>query len=205
MADGEATMTDADIVLGMAMKDEEALRLFLQRYGGRMKAYLKKYYAHVLQEHERDEAFNWAIHNIWRFADRYHEGKGRFDSWCIRIAQRAAQSVLRREVKFCSKNREYEDDFDPADPSSENDDTHQLFGTDDPRWEHVLKAIDTLPALQKAIVQADLAADGTADAQRLAEIHGSSIGSIYVSRNKAHANLKKRVDELMRQTAGKRR
>lgn len=205
MADGEATMTDADIALMMAMGDEEGLRLFLHRYGGRMKAYLTKYYAHILQEQERDEAFNWAIHNIWRFADRYHEGKGQLASWCFRITQRAAQSVIRRESNFCSKNREYEEDFDPADPSSETNGVNQLFGTDDPRWEHVLKAIETLPALQKAIVQADLAADGTADARRLAEIHGSSIGSIYVSRNKAHQNLKKRVDELMRQPAGKRR
>jgi len=205
MPDGEVTVSDSDIALMMAMKDEEGLRLFLQRYGGPMKAYLKKYYAHVLQEHERDEAFNWAVHNIWRFAERYHEGKGKLASWSFRITQRAAQSVIRREVKFCSKNREYEEEFDPADPSSETNGVNQLFGTDDPRWEHVLKAIDTLPPLQKAIIQADLAADGTANAQRLSEIHGSPIGSIYVSRNKAHKTLKKRADELMRQSAGKRR
>jgi len=205
MPDGEVTVSDSDIALMMAMGDQEGLRLFLHRYGGPMKAYLKKYYGNVLQEHERDEAFNWAIHNIWRFAERYHEGKGKLASWSFRITQRAAQSVIRRETSFCSKNREYEDDFDPADSSSENDGTAQLFGPDDPRWEHVLKAIDTLPALQKAIIQADLAADGTADAQRLAEIHGTSKNSIYVSRNKAHENLKKRVDELMRQPTGKRR
>jgi DNA-directed RNA polymerase specialized sigma24 family protein len=204
MPDGEVTVSDSDIALMMAMGDQEGLRLFLQRYGGRMKAFLTKYFAHVLQEQERDEAFNRAIHNIWRFADRYHEGKGQLPSWCIRIAQNAAKSVLRREMSFCSKNREYEDDFDPADPSNENDGTAQLFGPDDQRWEYVLKAIDTLPALQKAIIQADLAADGTADAQRLTEIHGTSKNSIYVSRNKAHENLKKRVDELMRQSAGKR-
>jgi len=205
MPDGEVTVSDSDIALMMAMGDQEGLRLFLQRYGGPMKAYLKKYYAHVLQEHERDEAFNWAVHNIWGFAEQYHEGKGKLVSWSFRITQRAAQSVIRRETSFRSKNREYEDDFDPADPSSENDGTAQLFGPDDQRWEYVLKAIDTLPALQKAIIQADLAADGTADAQRLTEIHGTSKNSIYVSRNKAHENLKKRVDELMRQSAGKRR
>jgi len=30
------------------------------------------------------------------------------------------------------------------------------------------------------------------------------VNGVYVSRNKAHENLKKRVDELMRQSAGKR-
>jgi len=204
MPDGEVTVSDSDIALMMAMKDEKGLRLFLQRYGGRMKAFLTKYYGQVLQQAERDEALNWAIHRIWHCADRYDESKGQLSSWAIRIAQNAAKSVLRREANFCSKNWEYEDDFDPADPSSENDETAQLFGPDDPRWEYVLKAIDTLPPLQKAIIQADLAADGTANAQRLSEIHGSPIGSIYVSRNKAHKTLKKRVDELMRQSAGKR-
>lgn len=205
MADGEATLNDADIVLGMAMKDEESLRLFLQRYGGRMKAYLSKHFGAVLQAGELNEALNRAIFNIWRFADRYDETKGQVASWCIRIAQRAAQSVLRREAKFCSKNLEYDDSYDPASPSSEHAGATQVFSADDPRWKLLAQAIEMLPALQKAIVKADLAADGTADAQRLAEIHGTTKNCIYVSRNKAHANLKKRVDELARQSAGRRR
>lgn len=196
MADGEATVTDADIALTMAMGDQEGLRLFLQRYGGRMKAYLTKHYGQVLQQAERDEALNLAIHAIWRFADRYDESKGQLSSWCIRITQRAAQSVLRREHTFRSKNLEYDDHYDPAAPSEDDGDETQVFGDGDPKWDLVLKAIEMLPPLQKAIVKADLAADGTADAQRLAERHGSTIGSIYVSRNKAHENLKKRVDEL---------
>lgn len=205
MADGEATVTDSDIALMMAMGDQNGLRLFLQRYGGRMKAYLIKHFGGVLQAGELDEALNRAVFNIWRFADRYDETKGSLASWCIRIAQRAAQSVLRRETKFCSKNLEYDDKYDPADPSGEDAGMGQILPAGDPRWELVLRGIETLPPLQKAIVQADLAADGTADAQRLAELHGSTIGSIYVSRNKAHENLKKRVDQFACQSAGKRR
>ncbi len=204
MADGQATITDADIALMMAMGDKDGLRLFLQRYGGRMKAYLTKHFGQVLQEAERNEALNWAVHAIWRFADRYDEGKGQLSSWCIRITQRAAQSVLRREAKFCSKHLEYDDSYNPAAPSDDDSDVAQVFADDDSKWNNVLTAIEMLPPLQRAIVKADLAADGTADAQRLAEIHGTSKNSIYVSRNKAHENLKKRVDELMRQSAGKR-
>lgn len=204
MSDGEATMTDADIALMMAMGDQEGLRLFLQRYGGRMKGYLTKHYGHVLQQREQDEALNWAIYCIWRFADRYDETKGQFPSWCIRITQRAAQSVLRRETKFCSKNLEYNDSYDPAAPNNEDSDEKQVFDDHDPRWGRVLTAIDILPPLQKAIVQADLAAGGAANAQRLAELHGTTKNSIYVSRQKAHENLKRRVDELARHSAGKR-
>jgi hypothetical protein len=113
--------------------------------------------------------------------------------------------VLRREANFCSKHLEYDDHYDPAAPSEDCGDETQVFAGDDSRWDLVLKAIDMLPPLQKAIIEADMAADGTADAQRLTEIHGTSKNSIYVSRNKAHENLKKRVDELLRQSAGTRR
>lgn len=205
MADGEATMTDADIALMMATGDEGGLRLLLERYGGRMKAFLVKFYRSTLQEGELDEAFNVAIFNVWRFADRYDESKGSLPSWCIRIAQRAAQSIIRRETSYRSKSLEYDDTYDPASPSGGDGDEPPSLDDGDPKWNLVLKAIEMLPPLQKAIVKADLAADGTADAQRLAEIHGTSKNSIYVSRNKAHENLKKRVDELARQPAGTRR
>lgn len=205
MAESEATVTDSDIALMMAMGDQDGLRLFLQRYGGRMMGYLAKHYGDVLQEAELHEALNVTVFNIWRFAGRYDETKGQLASWCIRIAQRAAQSILCRETQFCSKNHEYDENYDPAGPSTGTSDEEQVFGVGDPRWKHVLAAIDSLPKLQKAIVEADLKADGTADAQRLAEGHGTTKNSIYVSRNKAHENLKKRVDELIRQSTGKRR
>lgn len=63
----------------------------------------------------------------------------------------------------------------------------------DPRIEDLLNAVEALPTLQKAIIKADLAADGLADAGRLAEIHGTSKNVIYVSRSKARETLKRQV------------
>jgi len=76
----------------------------------------------------------------------------------------------------------------------------------DPRLEDLHRAIKTLPPLQKAIIEADLAAgSGLADAGRLAEIHGTSMNSIYVSRSKARENLKKQVERPDRRPEHKRR
>lgn len=168
-----------------------------------MKAYLKKYFGDVLQEGELAEALNVAVFNIWRFADRYEEGKGTLVSWCIRITQRAAQSILRRETKYRDKNLEYDVAYDPAGDPPE-DATVAEERDDDPRLAVLPQAIEKLPALQKAIIKADLAADGLADAARLAEILGTNKNNIYVSRHKARENLKRQVEELSRQPAKKR-
>lgn len=203
MADHEAKVGDSDIALMMAMQDREGLRLLIERYGGRLKAFLFKRFRSVLQEGELAEALNVAFYNIWRFADRYDESKGSLPSWCIRIAQRAAQSIIRRESGYRSKNLEYDAMYDPAgDPPDEGAaEDHD----DNLRIDALHKAIAGLPPLQKAIIQADLAADGLADAGRLAEIHGTSKNSIYVSRAKARETLRKQVEQLRRQPAGKRR
>jgi DNA-directed RNA polymerase specialized sigma24 family protein len=203
MADREAKVSDSDIALMMAMQDREGLRLLIERYGGRLKAFLFKRFRSVLQEGELAEALNVAFYNIWRFADRYDETKGSLPSWCIRIAQMAAQSIIRRESDYRSKNLEYDAVYDPA--GNPPDEGAAEDHDDDPRIDALHKAIAGLPPLQKAIIQADLAADGLADAGRLAGIHGTSKNSIYVSRSKAREVLKRQVEQISRQPAGKRR
>lgn len=205
MADHEAKVSDSDIALMMAMQDREGLRLLIERYGGRLKAFLFKRFRSVLQEGELAEALNVAFYNIWRFADRYDETKGSLPSWCIRIAQRAAQSIIRRESGYRSKNLEYDAMYDPAGDPSDDDVVAAEDHDDDPRIDALHKAIAGLPPLQKAIIQADLAADGPADAGRLAEVHGTTKNSIYVSRSKAREALKWQAEQIMRQPAGKRR
>jgi DNA-directed RNA polymerase specialized sigma24 family protein len=206
MADDASPVTDSDIALMMAQGDQHGLRLFLERYGGRIKAFLVKYYSGDLQEGELNEAFNTAIYNIWRFADRYHEGKGSLPSWCVRIAQRAAQSIVRREFRYRSKNLEYDATYDPAGDPPDDEAVQTADRADDPRLEGLRRSIEALPPLQKAIIKADLAAgDVLADAGRLAEIHGTSKNAIYVSRCKARETLKKQAEQSNRQPASKRR
>lgn len=204
MEDDEPTVGDSDIVLMMAMQDREGLRLLIEQYGGRLKAFLYKRFGGVLQEGELAEALNVAFYNIWRFADRYDESKGTLASWCIRIAQNAAKDIIRRETKYRDKNLEYDPAHDPADPH-EGDATGPADDAEDAKLDHLRQAIQKLPPLQKAIIEADLAAGGLADAGRLAVIHGTSINSIYVSRAKARETLRKQVEQLSRQPAGKRR
>ncbi|MBL7132886.1 MAG: sigma-70 family RNA polymerase sigma factor [Phycisphaerae bacterium] len=205
MADDGSPVTDIDIVLMMMEQDEEGLRLLLQRYGGRLKGFLVKNYAGVLQPGELEEALNTAVFNIWRFADRYDEGKGLLASWCIRIAQRAAQSIIRREFGYRGKNLEYDPSYDPAGDPPDAREIESRDRSDDPRLKILHEAIEALPPLQKAIIQADLAAGGgLADAGRLAAIHGTTKNVIYVSRSKAREALRRHTEQYDRRVLSRR-
>lgn len=195
--DQPPAVDDADIALLMMDRDQEGLRLLLRKYGGRIKAYVRKHFGDALAEPERKEALNVAAFNVWRFASRYDESKGTLGSWFIRIAQRAAQSILRKEERHRHKELEYEPSYDPAGPEEQEecdipDRQKERMLTD------LMTAIDRLHPLQQAIIKADLAAgnDGPANAARLAQLHGTTKSSIYASRNYAKMNLHKEMLRL---------
>ena len=58
------------------------------------------------------------------------------------------------------------------------------------------KSLDDLGELQRAVIEADLACGGTADAGRLAKIHGTTKNSIYVSRRKARKRIETELTRL---------
>ena len=60
--------------------------------------------------------------------------------------------------------------------------------------DHVIE--HKLKGHQKAIIKADLAAGGTADAGSLAEMLSTTKDSIYVSRHKALENIRKEMTQL---------
>lgn len=186
-------VSDSDIALMLMERSEEALRLLLLRYAVRIKAYLRKYYGDVLAKPELKEAFDETVARVWRFADRYDESKGTLVSWFIRIAQRAAETILRREKRHRHQELAEDMEYDPAGRIPNEEECQPP----DRKKDQVLKdfdiEIENLPDLQKAIIKADLAAGegGVADGGRLAELRGTTRNSILVSRHKAKENLHK--------------
>lgn len=45
------------------------------------------------------------------------------------------------------------------------------------------EAVDTLPRLPKAIIEAALASGGKADANRLVQLYGSTVNTIYMAKS----------------------
>jgi DNA-directed RNA polymerase specialized sigma24 family protein len=180
----------------MSQGDEEALRMVLATFGPKVKGWLVKHFGGVLDRSEIDEAFNVAAFNVWRFADRFDEAQGSFGGWYLKIAQRAAENILRRSTVHRNKNLEYDPAFDPTvNHSRADDDAPAVF--DSQAIQDLERVIDErLVGLQQAIIRADLAAGDQADNERLAERHRTTVNSIKVSRTKARANIFKAMVEL---------
>lgn len=198
MADAKSSEVDAELlILRMAEKEEVALTEFLRAYGGKIKGYLTRLYGDVLKEPEINAALNATAFNVWRFADRYTTAKGSPKTWIIRIARNAAISILRGENRNRAKDLEYDPAYDPSDPSEDCEDDPQDIGSRD-RWrarevEKIIK--EELKGNEQAVAMADLNAGGEADSARLAVLLGSTKESIYATRSKVRAKIRKLIPE----------
>ena len=133
-------------------------------------------------------------------ANQYDESKGSLRVWFYKIAHNAARDILRGEKRHEAIPLE----FDPPQPAEvdaqEDDHDHpeqQKLSLD------LREAVASLPRLQKAIIEADLASGGTADSQRLAQALGSTVNSIYVSRSQAISKLREDMRRRGYQTPSK--
>jgi RNA polymerase sigma-70 factor (ECF subfamily) len=177
---------DAALARRLSRRDQGALRLLLERHGGRVRQVLRKRYQGVLDESEVDQVVLDAAFAIWRNASKFERSRGGLGGWFMSIALRAAVDILRGE----HRDRYHELGFDPAYvPLSWGGGTTTTSGRQGQLIVALNEAIARLPRLQREVIRADLAADGQADSSRLARRLGSTEGSVYAARSKAHAAL----------------
>lgn len=186
-----AQVDDAEIILRMMDRDEEGLEMLLKGHGPTVYGWLVKNHGHTIA----DEALNRAGWNAWRFANRYDESKGSLGGWFLRIAQRAALDIYRRERRHCRKSLEYDPKYDPVgeDPETVEGDDEAERKVRERDERKLREIINRLPPLQRAIVRADLAEDDTVEAEILAERFDSSVNSIHVQRSKARRTIREEV------------
>lgn len=184
---------DEELAIRMMDKDQSALTEVLRLYGPKVKGFLKSKYKN-LNKLERDEAFNRAAFNVWRFADRYDASKGSFSSWFTRIADRAALSLIRGEKKHLAVDLEYDPSYDPADDDEDVPDV-------DSKEHKLLEALhhfiyEELTGFEQVVAVNDFIAGGEADSGRLASLHGKSMNTVYATRSK----VKKKITEWLTKT-----
>jgi len=184
---GVQSVDDIDIALMMMDGDPEGARWLLKKYGGKVQAGLRCEFHHVLAEPEINEALNTGAHKAFRAAHQYDESKGSLRAWFYKIAHNAALDILKGEKRHEAVPLE----FDPPQPAEVDAQEEDHSHPEQQKLSRDLKeAVASLPRLQKAIIEADLASGGTADAQRLAQALGSTVNSIYVSRSQAISKLR---------------
>jgi RNA polymerase sigma-70 factor (ECF subfamily) len=192
---------DIDIALMMMDGDSEGARWLLKKHGGKVQAGLQRRFHRVLADLEINEALNVATFNAFRAAHQYDESQGSLRAWFYKIAHNAALDILRGEEQHKAIPLEFAPP-QPAEVDAQEDDhdhpEQQKLSLD------LREAIASLPKLQKAIIEADLASEeGIADSQRLAQSHGSTVNSIYVSRSQARNKLREDMRRRGYQTPSK--
>jgi RNA polymerase sigma factor (sigma-70 family) len=198
---GVQSVDDIDIALMMMDGDPEGVRWLLKKYGGKVKSGLRCKFHRVLADPEINEALNVATFNAFRAAHQYDESQGSLRAWFYKIAHNAALDILRGEKQPKAIPLEFAPP-QPAEVEAQEDDHDHP--EQQKRLFDLMEAIASLPKLQKAIIEADLASEeGVADAQRLAQAHGSTMNSIYVSRSQAISKLREDMRRRGYQTPSK--
>lgn len=194
MLDGPSLeFDDITLVCRMSQGDQDALRLMLRKYGGRVKAALKRKYQGILAEPEIEQAVLDGAFQVWRFASRFEVDRGSLGDWFLAITFNAAAGIIRGNRKMSFKELAFEPVLDPASWwSGGSSATTTTFGRESRLIRELNEAIEKLPRLQKAVIRADLAAvGGRADDHRLAAQLGSTPNAVGVARCKARVTLLK--------------
>jgi RNA polymerase sigma factor (sigma-70 family) len=188
---------DETLNLRIQCQDRDAIATLLELYGPKAKGYLRKQYRFC--DADVEAALFQAAECAWKYGASYNPTRS-LKSWFMRIIQRQALNIIsdkkgRREVGFSLDHHDQPEDCgEPIDKKTAQ------------QVEDLERCIEKLEGNQQAIIREDLASDGIADAARLARMLGSSTNSIYASRNKAKANLKRCVDnEILRRSKGAKR
>lgn len=168
----------------------EQLREFLSEEGGTLQHLARKHYGHLLTDWEIEDAVGDAIVCAWRSGLNYRPKKGDPLVWIWAITRNCATKILQNRSKYITLLVE-EADLDLPEPLP------QVLSSQQRRLiRDVRECIDALPALQRAVMRADLRSGDVCPVAELAQELQCAKGSIFVARCKGRKALVAALAEL---------
>ena len=170
--------------------DPEGLRHLLEDHGGRVQARIERLFGRVLDGAEIAEAMNLAAVRVWRAPSRLDGADGTLRAWLFVIARNSALELLARRRRLALLPI---DDFEEVLQSLVD------TGTDPERLRLIADlhgCVRELPALQRAVLLADLSADGLAPAPGLAQQFATTKRAIYNARSTGRSELRRMMQRL---------
>ena len=171
----------------LAAADPEGLRRLWLDHGGRVRETLRREFQSVLDESEIDDAMSQASQRVWRSGARFDPMRGSLRAWFYCIARNCTLRVI--ESKRAQSAVTFVENLDDLQVQVAHGGDDGSAGPE-PFARDLYRCIDRLPAQQRAVVLADLAAGGTAETGHLIEQLGTTRNSIYVARNNARKALR---------------
>lgn len=169
----------------------DGLRHLVEDHAASTLAGLRRAFARFLPATEIEDALTAALVRIWEQPDRFDPGLGAIRAWLFVVARNSALSTVRR------RQRQLRDlsieDFDAllarlATTPAEQERLRRIAD--------VHGCLSELPPMQRAVLLADLAANGTESSTVLAQRLGTSPTAIYSARHRGRAELARMMQRL---------
>lgn len=178
---------DDEIALRMMGREELGLRLLLHKYGGKVKAVLRRKFVGQLDEEDCADILHRAAFRAWQYIDSFDDAKGSLGAWFVRIAQNEAIDYLQEE-RLPVEGLEH-------DPVGDLDET-ELTPERRKLFEDLDQIIEELPLVQRAVAKEDLRCGGEADGPALAAKLGNTPNAVRVARAKARKTIGEKLRKL---------
>jgi RNA polymerase sigma factor (sigma-70 family) len=181
-------LDDAKIAEMLVAGDEQGITELLTAYGGRVSGYLNKRFPSL----DEAEIHDVLVDSVIAVGQSFDPQRGTLAAWFLFLAHQAAVDQLRKGKRRISTTPQVEC-------------PEQVAFTDPPldrlmrkeRFEAVRDALDLLSETERAVVEADLEVDGTANAEGLAKQLGTTPDSVYAARRRARQKLVRRLGQVL--------
>jgi RNA polymerase sigma-70 factor (ECF subfamily) len=182
---------DATTARLLAAGDPDGLRRLLLDHGARVRGALQRAFADALDASSIDEALSQASQRAWRSGARFDPARGSLRAWFYVIALNCARRLL--ECRRRQTSLAFVDDLDNAGARAPQ---RPPEPAPRPSFDQLYRCIDALPPQQRAVILADLRADGTARTDDLAHQLGTTPNAIYVARANGRKALRRALEAL---------
>lgn len=186
----EQQIADADLLeLWDLGRGDESVRLLLERYGGGVRAALRRRFPSVRDEHLLLQGMHDAARGL---LDVYQPSKGTsLGGWFLFVAARRVSDILRGERQYRLRmlpltGHEWSDHH--ATPAGE-------LASEEFR-QRVAEALELLSPLERAVIEADIDAGKQACAARLSKQLKTTEQSVYAARARARRKLLRRLSPM---------
>jgi RNA polymerase sigma factor (sigma-70 family) len=180
---------DAQIVRLLQARDTAGIRMLLTVHGPGVRTCVRKTLGDLLSESEMDDVVNKAAFHAWRYSDSFDPARGTLRAWFLVIARNAARGILRDRQRRGFETRAELDAVAATEAAGDELPAMPPAGF----VKAVRDCIESLPRLQRSILQADLQSGDVANAEELARTLRTTKNSIYVSRSLARQALRRKL------------
>lgn len=197
MEEDASTQSDYDLALQIACGEEDGLRALIRDHGPRIRGYLERRFPRIWED-----AWQLALIRVVDKINHFDPDKGPLRAWFMTLAHNCALSEMRAERRHSCVESLEEIDHDRRRPP-EQPSTPKQQREAERRAEQVREATATLPAKERRVIEADLAAwkgatapDEVASARELAAAWGDTTeNAVHQARHRARKRLR---EELIR-------